>query len=85
MVYNRRSWTDEQLQNPQTAKITQFSQQTTATIRNTDEHSSYQLLKDYYDSTSNQKLIRHRSSRGQMRSRAGVAILAPDFDKFVTE
>ena len=63
---------EELLQNQPTTKVNQFSQRTTATIRSTGEHS--------YDSTSNQKLIPHRSSiAAQQGSRAGVTVLAPEF------
>ena len=57
MVFTTRCWADELLQNQPTAKINQFSQQTTATICSTGEHSWYQLSKDHYNSTSDQKLI----------------------------
>ena len=67
MVYTTRCWEDELLKNQPTAKINQFSQRTTATISSTGEHSWYQLSKDHYDSTSNQKLIPDRSSRGSTR------------------
>ena len=44
-------------------KMSQFSQQTTATICSNGKHSWYQLSKNHYDSTTNQKLIPHRSPR----------------------
>ena len=46
LVYSTRCWVEELLQNQPMVKITQFSQQTTATICSTGEHSWYQLSKD---------------------------------------
>ena len=46
MAYTTRCWAEELLQNQPTAKITQFSQRTTAAICSTGEHSWYQLSKD---------------------------------------
>ena len=51
MVYTT-CWVEELSQNQPTAKITQFNQQTTATICSTGEYSWYELSKDYWSGQS---------------------------------
>ena len=85
MVYTTRCWVEELLQNQPTAKIPQFSQGTTATICSTGEYSWYSYWKTILTQpqTRNSHRIDRRAS--QQGSRAGVAVLVPDFSKFVNE
>ena len=66
-------------------KITQFSQRTTVTICSTSKHSLYQVSKTIMTQPLTRNSYRIDRCAGQQGLRDGVTVLAPDFDKFVTE
>ena len=72
MVYTTRCWTEELLNQP-TAKITQFSQRTIATICSIGEHSWYQLSKNHRSRQSARSgKVRYRNHNDSMFSNLGI-------------
>ena len=67
------------------AKIPQFSQRTTATICSTGEYSSYSYWMTILTQPQTRNSYRIDRRASQQGSRTGVAVLVPDFDKFVNE